>query len=328
MLKVLDLFSGIGGFSLGLERAGFQTIAFCEIEKYPRQVLKKHWPDVPIHKDIRKLDGKKYRGAIDVICGGFPCQPFSVAGKQKGKEDNRHLWPEMLRIIREAKPAWVIGENVAGFIRLALDDVLLDLENEGYTTQPFVIPACAVGGVHRRDRVWIIAYAKQYGSSSAAVGESAHPSSNNGEKGTNETGKFKGGREPKSSGNLQGTEHWPTPDTNSPGWWEGNQKMERAPSEQPDGYSVQPKQVDTNTRNNRLQRRTQKPLSGFAHIQGELVRGGEAIGILPDPSEPAISGICNGFPSRVDRVKALGNAVVPQIPELIGRAIINCINKT
>jgi len=170
-MKVLDLCSGIGGFSLGLERAGFQTIAFCEKEDYPASILSKHWPEIPIASDIRKLsynfktkqlffkDKVIYVGSIDVICGGFPCQPYSNAGKRRGKKDDRDLWPEMFRLCKEVKPRWLIGENVAGFISLALDDVLSDLEGEAYQTQSFVIPACAVGGIHRRDRVWIIANA-------------------------------------------------------------------------------------------------------------------------------------------------------------------------
>jgi len=154
---VLDLFSGIGGFSLGLERAGMQTVAFCENDKFCQKVLAKHWPDIPIHENIEELDGRQYRGTVDLVCGGFPCQPFSVAGKQRGSEDDRALWPEMLRVIREVEPAWVIGENVSGIINMELDNVLSDLENSGYSCQTFVIPACAVDAPHRRDRVWIIA---------------------------------------------------------------------------------------------------------------------------------------------------------------------------
>jgi len=123
-MKVLDLFSGIGGFSLGLERAGMETVAFCEIEPFPCKILKKHWPHIPIFNDVRSLD---YDGRVDVICGGFPCQPFSVAGKQKGKEDDRHLWPAMFNLIKKHRPNWVIGENVAGLINMGLDDVLADL---------------------------------------------------------------------------------------------------------------------------------------------------------------------------------------------------------
>lgn len=294
MLRVLDLFSGIGGFSLGLERAGFQTVAFCEIEKYPRLVLEKHWPDVPIFKDVRLLDGKQFRGTVELICGGFPCQPFSVAGKRRGKEDNRHLWPEMLRLIREIEPAFVIGENVAGFIKMALDDVLFDLESEGYTCQSFVIPACAVGAVHRRDRVWIVAYR----SGSSISGFCAKTGGQSGENVT---------------------------DTNLSGRRKSNKEMERETSEQSDGVCIQPEQVDTDSGDDELQGSTEEQISGFAYIQGKLVRRGETIGIMLNPAEPAVSGVCDGFPGRVDRVKALGNAVVPQIPELIGRAIMESI---
>lgn len=159
-MNVLDLFSGVGGFSLGLERAGFHTVAFCEIDPYCRKVLKKHWPDVPIHEDIRTLDGTQFR-SVDLVCGGFPCQPFSVAGKQDGSSDDRALWPEMLRVIREVQPTWVIGENVPGIINMELDNCLSNLEALGYSCQTFVIPACAVDAKHRRDRVWIMANAQK-----------------------------------------------------------------------------------------------------------------------------------------------------------------------
>ena len=157
-MKVLDLFSGIGGFSLGLERAGMETVAFCENDKFCQKVLAKHWPDVPIHNNIEELDGREYKGTVDLVCGGFPCQPFSVAGQQRGKEDDRALWPEMLRVIREVEPAWVIGENVSGIIHMELDNVLSDLEGAGYSCQSFVIPACGVDAKHKRDRVWILAH--------------------------------------------------------------------------------------------------------------------------------------------------------------------------
>ena len=156
-LRHLDLFSGIGGFSLGLERTGgFETVAFCEIEPFCQKVLKKHWPDVPIYDDVRTLDADGL-GNVDIITGGYPCQPFSLAGKRDGEEDDRHLWPEMFRIIQAFRPAWVIGENVAGHISMGLDQVLFDLESADYACQAFVIPACAVDAPHRRDRVWIIA---------------------------------------------------------------------------------------------------------------------------------------------------------------------------
>ena len=152
----IDLFSGIGGFSLAAESVGFKTILFCEIDEFCQKVLKKHWPKIPIIKDIRDLDGTKFRGST-LITGGFPCQPFSVAGQRRGKNDDRHLWPEMLRVIKEARPRWICGENVTGIVRMELDQVLVDLENTGYSTQAIVIPACSKNAPHRRGRVWIIA---------------------------------------------------------------------------------------------------------------------------------------------------------------------------
>ena len=155
----LDLFSGIGGFALAAGWAGFKTIGFCDNEPYAQAVLKKHWPNVPIHGDIKALDGTAYRG-VTLLTGGFPCQPFSNAGKRRGKDDDRYLWPQMLRVIQEARPAWIVGENVVGIIGLALDKVCADLEGQGYEVEPIIIPACAVDAPHRRDRVWIVGHSK------------------------------------------------------------------------------------------------------------------------------------------------------------------------
>ena len=168
-LTHLDLFSGIGGFALAAKWNGYRTLAFCDNEPYAQAVLKKHWPDVPCHQDIREVRGELYAG-VTLLTGGFPCQPFSVAGKQRGKDDNRYLWPEMLRVIREAKPTWIIGENVAGIVNLALDQVCTDLEAEGYEVEPIIIPACAVDAPHRRDRVWIVGYAKSNGLTTSKTG--------------------------------------------------------------------------------------------------------------------------------------------------------------
>lgn len=226
-LKVLDLFSGIGGFSLGLERTGgFETVAFCEIDEFCRKVLKKHWPDVPAYSDVRELDATTI--SADVVTGGFPCQPFSTAGKRRGDEDDRHLWPEMYRIIQQCRPAYVIGENVAGFIGMALDHVLDDLEAIGYAARAIVIPACAVQRDQWRQRVWILANAMQ---------------------GVGQVGRHPGGS-----------------------WRE-------------------PKQIPW-------------------HGMGE------------EKATPRVVGRFDGIPSGLDRIRALGNAVVPQIPETIGRAIL------
>jgi len=157
MIRHLDLFSGIGGFALAARMAGgIETVGFCEIDPWAQKVLAKNFPSAPIHNDIKTLNPNDY-GAINLITGGYPCQPFSSAGKRKGEADNRHLWPEVLRIVTTARPRWLLCENVAGHITMGLDQVLSDLESIGYTCGALVIPACAVDAPHRRDRVWIMA---------------------------------------------------------------------------------------------------------------------------------------------------------------------------
>lgn len=245
-MYVLDLFSGIGGFSLGLERAGMCTVAFCERDEFCRAVLRKHWPDVHCFDDIHSIDadGLGRIGRIDLVCGGFPCQPFSEAGTQPGKDDDRYLWPEMRRVIALARPAWVIGENVAGIIPLALDDVLADLEGLGYAARPFAIPALAVDARHKRVRIWIIA------------------------RDTNREGESTRAVDAAEVERLRG------PDANA-----YRQSM---------GRTAEP-------------RRQRCEWS----------------------AEPAVDRVADGIPRRMDRLRALGNAVVPQVVEEIGRAILS-----
>lgn len=169
-MRALSLFSGIGGMDLASYWAGIHTAAFCEKEHFCQNVLRNHWPNVPIYDDVKKITKEQLmrdgvitnKEKIDIITGGFPCQPFSIAGKQKSKGDDRYLWPEMHRIIRELKPNWVVGENVVGIVKLALDDILTDLEKEGYTCRTFVFPVAAVGAPHQRQRVWIVAYSNSF----------------------------------------------------------------------------------------------------------------------------------------------------------------------
>ncbi len=170
-MKLLDLFSGLGGFSYGLERIGFKTVAFCEMDKYCKLVLQKHWKGAKIYNDVKEITKERFETdgieLPEIITGGFPCQPFSVAGKQKGTSDDRHLWPEMFRIIQEFKPRWVIGENVKGLVNLqdgmVFETVCTDLEGEGYEVRAFNIPAAGVGAPHRRERIWIVAHANNNG---------------------------------------------------------------------------------------------------------------------------------------------------------------------
>jgi DNA (cytosine-5)-methyltransferase 1 len=157
-----SLFSGIGGFDLAAEWMGWENVFHCEWNPFGQKVLKHYWPKAISYSDITKTDFKVHENTIDIISGGFPCQPYSTAGKRKGKEDERHLWPEMLRAIREIQPRWVVGENVRGLTNwnggMVFDEVQADLEAEGYETLPFLLPACAVNAPHRRDRIWIIAH--------------------------------------------------------------------------------------------------------------------------------------------------------------------------
>lgn len=156
-----SLFSGIGGFDLAAQWMGWENIFHCEWNPFCQKVLNKNFPNSKPYADINNFNAKEYRGNVDIISGGFPCQPYSLAGKQKGNKDDRHLWPEMLRIIREVQPRWVVGENVSGLISwnggMVFEQVQVDLEAEGHEVQTFVLPACSIGALHKRERVWIVA---------------------------------------------------------------------------------------------------------------------------------------------------------------------------
>ena len=312
-MKVLDLFSGIGGFSLGLEWAGMSTVAMCEKDPYCRKILAKHWPDLTIHEDIRNLDGKKYRNSIDLVAGGFPCQPFSVAGKRKGADDDRHLWPEMLRVIKEAKPRWVIGENVFGFINMALDDVQADLEREHYEVRKFVLPAVAVDAHHRRDRIILIAY-----SNSPAVWNLPE-------------------RQAQGRDNLQAGRQAITPD-NGPSqsmansYGKGleigqdlreNHEQELSPSER-SGSERREDVANSHGARSKVGLSGQEPWqegnSGELDHQGHQQSWRKAS--REWPAESCVGGVADGVPNRVDRIKGLGNAVVPQLIQAIGELVI------
>jgi DNA-cytosine methyltransferase len=192
-LKVLDLFAGIGGFALGLDSTNFfKTVKFVEKDKYCQKVLRKNFPNIPIEEDVKDVKGKRYEA--DVIVGGFPCQPMSVAGKRKGTDDDRYLWPEMFRLIREIKPEFVIGENVQGIINIqngmVLRQVQNDLEGEGFEVQCFLIPASGIGAWHQRYRVWIVGHSQHNGLLAAEKRCRDEKDYGGSQKGQNETIKF------------------------------------------------------------------------------------------------------------------------------------------
>ena len=269
-LKVLDLFSGIGGFSLGLERTGgFETVAFCEIEEYPRKVLKKHWPEVPIYEDVRDLTAERLATdgiGVNVITGGFPCQDLSVAGKQAGINAERSgLWSECARLLGEIRPDYAIFENVTALLSgdngKWFQRVLWDISQVGYDAEWHCIPASELGAHHHRDRVWIIAY-------------------------PNESAMWNKWRKA-----------WPV---------DNGAK----------GYATHPMQQG-------LQRSSEQGIFGKGREKWQQFTAGQLCSFKDfSDIEPTICRKTNGLPNYMDRLKGLGNAVVPQIPELIGRAIL------
>ncbi|CAB4166712.1 C-5 cytosine methyltransferase [uncultured Caudovirales phage] len=272
-MRVLDLFSGIGGFSLGLERAGMETVAFCEIDAKARLVLKKHWPKVPIYEDVSTLKGSDLHD-IDVICGGFPCQDISLAGRGAGLEGERSgLWFQFHRLIKEIQPRYAVIENVSALRSRGLDQVLRSLAEIGYDAEWHCIPASAVGAPHRRDRIWIVAY----------------PSS----------GGWREGRVRNERDNGQSI-------------GQGGPIIFTQSSETP-ALVANPDSAQCEGR--RLSSRT------YAKYANTVSGGRWEI-------EPSVGRVANGLPGQSHRLKQLGNAVVPQIPELIGRAIMEHENAT
>lgn len=331
-MKVLDLFSGIGGFSLGLERAGMTTTAFCEIDPYCQKVLKKHWPSVPVFSDIKKLHCDDLEQKPELICGGYPCQPFSIAGKQRGAKDDRHLWPEMFRIIEECGPRWVIGENVAGHINLGLDKVLSDLEGAGYTCRPFVIPAVAVDAPHRRDRVWIVAHAHSHGQSvlplydwSVTLADSYAIRLQ--EKRTEQSAAGATRSRPQipvgyAQYNGSFTEQMP-----------GFLEADASRSEKGKEWTEQPPGTGGPGDNETLADPNRKPRSQECNSTRQPDKERQpGRSVIKDwrkegwPTEPRLGRVAHGIPHRVDRLKSLGNSLVPKIPELIGRCIMEIEN--
>ena len=307
--KVLDLFSGIGGFSLGLQNTGgFETVAFCEIEPYCHRVLNKHWKDVPIYNDIKELtyDTLQADGIEpDVITGGFPCQDISVAGKQKGIIGERSsLWSEYARLIEDVRPKWAIIENVPTLRSKGLTLVLQNLSEIGYHAEWHCIPCSSIGGLHRRDRIWIIAY---------PLGNSNNSRSGTPQRRTNGVRKEKDerregqsqSRSSRSSSTIpnsmcEGLEGSEFSSDNS-GQDEQGSKSSHGSASKPSGTRREPELIVSR---GQLERYTD-----YAKTQWAI--------------EPNVGRVAYGIPRRVDRLRGLGNAVLPQIPQFLGECILN-----
>jgi DNA (cytosine-5)-methyltransferase 1 len=286
-MRHVDLCSGIGGFALGFEWVGLsKPILFCDIEPWSRQILRKHWPDVPIAEDVKELanDPDGLIPDCDILTAGYPCQPFSLAGERRGTEDDRHIWPYILSIVQSKRPAWCVFENVYGHVSMGLDEVLSDLEGEGYAARPFIVPACAADAPHRRDRVWIIA---------RNVGDTKnerHDSGSNTQ------------RKRSTHQQEQRLGVWSKPSRPS-------ENVAHTDSAQQQGRWI----------SSRIHKEHTKPNSGSDPSRQQATQFWLA--------EPAVGRVAHGIPRRVDRLKGLGNAIVPQIAMRIGETIKQCETK-
>jgi DNA (cytosine-5)-methyltransferase 1 len=319
-LQLLDLFSGIGGFSLGLESTGyFQTIAFVEKDKFCRQVLQKNFNNIPIEEDIRNVRGSNY--AADVITGGFPCQPFSVAGKRKGTDDDRYLWDETIRVVAECKPRWFIGENVEGLINInngmVLRQVQTDLEEQGFQVQCIVIPASGIGAWHQRKRIWIVAYSHNNGSYRSQ---------------RNETEQSCNKQEDRLS--FRDDKDVPNTESSRCGRWSCKKcsvgEWSFLPREQQGcemGSEIKGCSGDVpNTNDKRLQRFNSEQITPKQKLRFTSNKNDERSKTWWQ-TQSEFCGVPNGISYELDkdrssRIKALGNSIVPQIARQIGLSIM------
>ncbi len=354
-LNHLDLFSGIGGFSLGLEATGgFETKAFCDIEEYPRQVLQKHWPHVKQYKDIKELNYERLKAdgidSIDIITGGYPCQPFSVAGLKKGEEDPRHLWPEYFRLIKECRPTWVIGENVPGHIKLGLDTVIKDLESEDYSVRPFSISAASVGANHQRERIWIVAYSERNynfneeqrvnGEEKKISREHREDNSTTGQSSRTSTARTQSDSHVVNSDSIRSLQHtettketsrrgtetssMSTSDVANTNEWKNNTRNESKPREEeqfkfsPNSSSERGVVANTNGEGSQRYGSEYELRKSQEERKTSWSRWWDI--------EPNVGRVAHGIPKRVDRLKGLGNSLIPQIPYYLGTVILEVMN--
>jgi DNA (cytosine-5)-methyltransferase 1 len=325
MLRHVDLCSGIGGFALGFEWAGLsRPVMFCDIEPWPRKILAKHWPDVPIEEDVKVLANEPERiPECSILTAGYPCQPFSHAGKRRGEEDDRHIWPYIREIVAQKRPTWCVFENVYGHLSMGIDTVLSNLEADGYSTRPFIVPACGVDAAHRRDRIWIIA---------------RNVDDTKGDRNSGRLSNLSGADEEKSKPKKQ-HQNEAKQSYNASEYTEilanarrelrsegsdielaaqKNIRTQRAISDQSSSEGCRGSKDVADTDGIRSQ-----GVGAERHDarQAGLCRG-EARGEKGFWStEPPVGRVANGIPNRVDRLKGLGNAIVPQIAMQIGLTI-------
>ena len=295
-MKFGSLFSGIGGLDLGLERAGMTVAWQSEIDPYACRVLSKHWPSVPNRGDVTTIDWSTVE-PVDLICGGYPCQPFSLAGARQGEDDARHLWPHFARAIRELRPRWALLENVPAHLSLGFGSVLGDLAALGFDADWDCIPAAAVGAPHLRYRVFIVAHAneQQHEGGAPAVGRTTA---------TQLPADTDRGRQSRHSG------------TQRPGRKVHGDEQRLADTGRSRSFVADPIGVAGTTPESRRVRAGSHGESGFGTDQG-LRCGGDNWA-----TEPDVGRVADGVPDRVDRLRALGNAVVPQVAEFVGRKIM------
>ena len=334
MLTVGSLFSGIGGMDLGFERAGMRVVWQIEIDPYATRILEKHWPHVLRFRDVRAC-GAHNLPAVDLVCGGFPCQPFSVAGKRRGARDDRNLWPEMRRIVEELRPRWVVAENTPGIASLYLDTVLSDLEDLGYASGTVEIPACAVGAPHIRQRLFVIAHAdRRRAHVQQECGARLHaPSDADGDgalrpvadasqhgwqsRGAGDAVQESGGGQPHRGGECGNVA-----DADRRRLEGGAQRHGGAPEDPADGH---PRRADSDRLRDTIPDADGARLLQPGTIGGEPQQpGAESHGDWGQwwRAEPDVGRVADGVPHRVERLRCLGNAVVPQVVEAIGRAIL------
>lgn len=313
MLRHVDLCSGIGGFALGFEWAGLsKPVLFCDVDPFCIEVLRKHWPDVPKANDVKELANEPeiLVPDCDILTAGYPCQPFSLAGERKGTEDDRHIWPYILRIIAQKRPTWCVLENVYGHISMGLDEVLADLESEGYATRTFIVPACGVNAPHKRDRLWIVARNLEDSTSSECNTRSEVT-------GTLSQGDEDGGKSDNTDGSSSDVAHATSvrvqglrssreqePHTH------GEEEVSMCGSED----MAYPDSQRTPCWTSR--REDAGDVRQSSRSKGKYSRGMETWEF-----EPNVGRVANGVSRRVDRLKSLGNAVVPHIVEQLGLAI-------